>query len=492
MTPDEFRDAGHALVEWIAGYRERLAAQELPVQAQVRPGELLGRLPRAAPERGEPFSAVLRDLDALILPAVTHWQHPSFFGYFPAAAPLASVLGDMVSTGLGTVGLNWQACPALTELEQVTTHWLRDLMGLPPAFSGVLQDTASAATLIALISARELCSQHAAAGDGLQGSAAPLIVYTSSQAHSSVEKAALLAGFGRNYVRAVAVDGQFRMSMPALAAALDEDRAAGRRPCAVVATTGTTATTAMDPIAPIAALARSAGAWLHVDAAMAGNAMLLPECRHHWTGIERADSIVVNPHKWMGIAFDCSLYLVRDPEHLVRVMSTNPSFLQTPMDAQVRNYRDWGIPLGRRFRALKIWLTLRDQGAEAIRARLRRDLENARWLADAVDAAPPWARLAPVTLQTVCVRHEPQGVEGDALDRHTRRWMQAINDSGAAYLTPAVIDGRWMARVSIGAEATELEHVEALWRTMRAAAESSALESARETKRQGLPCSESP
>ena len=271
-------------------------------------------------------------------------------------------------------------------------------------------------------------------------------------------------------MRSLPVDTQYRLQVPALAAAIAADRAAGLRPCAIVATTGTTATTAMDPIGAIAAVAHREGLWLHVDAAMGGTAMLLPECRHHWTGIEGADSIVVNPHKWMTVAFDCTLYLVRDPEHLVRVMSTNPSFLQTPMDAQVRNYRDWGIALGRRFRALKIWVTLREQGMAAIRTRLRRDLANAQWLAAQVDATRPWRRIAPVTLQTVCVRHEPPGLEGEALDAHTRRWVQAINESGAACLTPAVIDGRWMARVSIGIELTEAQHVADLWQTMCAAA----------------------
>jgi aromatic-L-amino-acid decarboxylase len=474
VTPDEFRRAGHALVEWIAAYRERLAAGDLPVQSPMRPGELIAALPTAAPEDPEPFEDILRDLDALILPAITHWQHPRFFGFFPSVAPLASVLGDMLGTGLGQVGLTWQAAPALTELEQVTTDWLRDLLGVPATFSGVIQDTASAATFIALVCARERSTLHGAGRGGLQDEAAPLVVYTSGQAHSSVEKAALLAGFGRDNVRDVAVDAAFALRPAALRAAIDSDRAAGRRPCAVVATLGTTATTAMDPIAAIAAIAASEQLWLHVDGAMAGTALLLPEFRHHGAGLEQADSIVINPHKWMGIAFDCSLYLVRDPQHLVRVMSTNPSFLQTAADGEVRSYRDWGIALGRRFRALKIWITLREQGVEAIRARLRRDLANAQWLAAQVDAAPAWRRLAPVPLQTVCLRHEPAGVSGDALDRHTRRWAQAINDSGAAYLTPATIDGRWMVRVSIGMELTEREHVEALWRTLQAAAEASA------------------
>jgi len=474
VTPDEFRRAGHALVEWIAAYRERLAAGTLPVQAQVAPGDLIARLPATPPEHAEPIESILADLDTLVMPGITHWQHPRFFGYFPTGGSLTSVLGDMVSTGLGVIGLNWQASPALTELEQVTTDWLRDLLGLPPSFSGVIQDTASAASFVALVCARERATRYGAARGGLQRVAAPLVVYTSAQAHSSIEKAALLAGFGREHVRAVALDRDFRMDVAALEMAVREDRAAGRVPCAVVATAGTTATTAMDPISEIAAVASRESLWLHVDGAMGGAAMLLPECRHLWQGIEAADSIVINPHKWLTIAFDCSLYLVRDTEHLVRVMSTNPSYLQTPMDKQVRNYRDWGIPLGRRFRALKIWLTLREQGAEQIRARLRRDLANAQWLAAAVDATPAWRRIAPVVLQTVCVRHEPEGLDAAALDAHTRRWTQAINDSGIAYLTPAVIDGHWATRVSIGSALTERGHVEELWAAMRAAAAASA------------------
>ena len=474
MTPDEFRRAGHALVEWIASYRERLAGGDLPVQSRAAPGDLVARLPAKAPERGEPIEAILADLDTVILPGITHWQHPRFFGYFPSGASLTSVLGDMISTGLGVVGLNWQASPALTELEQVTTDWLRDLLGLPPTFSGVIQDTASAASFVALVCARERATGYGAARAGLQDGGPPLVVYTSAQAHSSVEKAALLAGFGRQHVRAIGVDVAYRMDVAQLEAAIRRDHAAGLRPCAVVATTGTTATTAMDPIAPIAAIARRERLWLHVDGAMGGSAMLLPEYRQYWEGIDAADSIVVNPHKWLTVAFDCSLYLVRDPEHLVRVMSTNPSYLQTPVDTKVRNYRDWGIPLGRRFRALKLWLTLREQGAEAIRARLRRDLANAQWLAAQIDAAPHWRRVAPVVLQTVCVRHEPPGLDAAALDAHTRRWTQAINDSGVAYLTPAVVDGRWMTRVSIGMELTEAVHVGELWQAMRAAADASA------------------
>ncbi|MBS0374278.1 MAG: aspartate aminotransferase family protein [Proteobacteria bacterium] len=474
MTPDEFRRAGHALVEWVAAYRERLAQGDLPVQSPLRPGELIAKLPAAAPEQGEPMERILADLDALILPGVTHWQHPRFFGYFPSGASLTSVLGDMVSTGLGVVGLNWQAGPALTELEQVTTDWLRDLLGLPAEFSGVIQDTASAATFVALVCARERASDYGASRGGLQGGGVPLVVYTSAQAHSSVEKAALLAGFGRMHVRAIELDADFRLDVAALEAAIRRDRAAGLAPCAIVATCGTTATTAMDPIASIAVIAGRERLWLHVDGAMGGNAMLLPECRHHWQGIEAADSIVINPHKWLTVAFDCSLYLVRDAQHLARVMSTNPSYLQTPMDRQVRNYRDWGIPLGRRFRALKLWFALREQGAESLRARLRRDLANAQWLAGEVAAAPHWRVIAPVVLQTVCIRYEPPGRSAEELDEHARRWTQAVNDSGFAYLTPAVVGGRWITRISIGMELTERRHVAELWGAIQRAAETAA------------------
>jgi len=253
-----------------------------------------------------------------------------------------------------------------------------------------------------------------------------------------------------------------------LETAIESDRAQGLQPCAVVATSGSTGITAFDPLADVAKVAKAYGLWMHVDAAMAGSAMILPECRPLWQGIEEADSLVMNPHKWLGAAFDCSIYFVRDPAHLVRVMSTNPSYLQTTVDAQVKNLRDWGIPLGRRFRALKLWFLIREQGISGLQARIRRDIANARWFADQVDATPNWKRVAPALLQTVCVRHEPPGLSGEALDTHTLAWVRRINESGKAYLTPAMLDGRWMARVSIGAEATEQRHVEGLWALMQA------------------------
>src|SRR5262249_14692982 len=442
-----------------------------PVMAGTAPGDVKARLPAAPPERPEDFGAVFRDLEQVLLPGLSHWQHPRFFGYFPSNAALASVLGDYLSTGLGVLGLSWQSSPALTELEEVVCDWARQMVGLSAAWSGVIQDTASASTLVALVCARERATGHGAARGGLQAEDRPLVVYASDQAHSSVEKAALLAGFGRANFRAVASDGAHAMRPDALAVAVRQDRAAGRRPCAVVATTGTTTSTGLDPLGAVATVARENGLWLHVDAALAGSAMIPPECRWMWEGVEGADSLVLNAHKWLGAAFDCSLYYVKAAEHLVRVMSTNPSYLQSAADGRVKNLRDWGIPLGRRFRALKLWCLLRAEGVAGLQTRLRRDLANARWLAEQVRSTPNWRVLAPVPLQTVCVRHEPPGQEGEALDQHTLAWVERVNRSGGGYLTPATLDGRWMVRVSIGSEATEREHVEALWGLIQQEAE---------------------
>jgi aromatic-L-amino-acid decarboxylase len=470
MTPEEFRAAGHRIVDWIADYRARVGT--LPVMSRVEPGDIRRQLPCNPPAGPEPFDAILADLDRIVMPGLSHWQHPRFFGYFPSNGLLSSVLGDYVSTGLGVLGLAWQSSPALTEVEEVVTDWLRKMVGLSDTWSGVIADTASTSALVALVCARERSSDYSLARGGLQSLPQPLVVYVSGHSHSSVDKAALLAGFGRDHLRHVPHDSQYGMRPEALLESIERDRRDGLCPCAVVATTGTTTSTAFDPIEPIAAIASRERLWLHVDAAMAGSAMILPECRWMWRGIEGADSIVINSHKWLGAAFDCSLYYVRDPVHLVRVMSTNPSYLQTAADAQVKNLRDWGVPLGRRFRALKLWFLIREQGVAALQARLRRDLANAQWLAEAVSARPQWRVLAPVRLQTLCVRHEPPGLDGDALDRHTQDWAARLNRSGFAYVTPAILDGRWMVRVSIGAEPTERADVESLWTRMRNEAES--------------------
>jgi aromatic-L-amino-acid decarboxylase len=469
MTADEFREHGHKLIDWIADYRETIANR--PVRAATQPGEVRASLPGEPPTGPQPFDAILADFESRIVPGLTHWQHPRFFGYFPANAELSSVLGDLLSSGLGVLGLNWQASPALTELEELTCDWVRQMVGLSAAWRGVIHDTASTASLIALLCARERATNFSLARGGLQAEPRALTVYVSTQSHSSVEKAALLAGFGRENVRAIPVDAAFAMRPDALAEAVRADAGAGKLPCAVVATTGTTASTALDPVAAVAEVAERHNLWLHVDAAMAGSAMILPECRWMWAGVERADSLVFNPHKWLGAVFDCSLSYYRDPQHLVRVMSTSPSYLRTAADDRATNYRDWGVALGRRFRALKLWFLIRSEGVGGLQARLRRDIASAKWLAEQVASTPNWRVCAPVPLQTVCVIHEPPGLSGEALDAHTRSWAERVNASGAAYLTPALLGGRWVVRVSVAGLTTELADVEALWRTMRDAAE---------------------
>jgi aromatic-L-amino-acid decarboxylase len=390
------------------------------------------------------------------------------------------VLGDLASSGLGALGITWQSAPALTEVEEVVVEWLRELTALPGSWKGVIQDTASSGCLVALLAARERASGYSETRGGLQAESAPLTVYTSQHAHSSVAKAVALAGYGQGNLRLIDVDPvTYAMRPEALASALASDVAAGRRPAAVVPSVGTTGTTAVDPLAQIIPLARRYGAWVHVDAAMAGSALILPEMRWLIDGVEGADSLAWNPHKWLGTVLDCSLLYVADPDHLVRVMSTNPSYLRSTVDGEVTQYKDWGIPLGRRFRALKLWFHLRLDGAEAIRTRLRRDLENARWLAGQVSSTPGWRVLAPVNLQTVVLRHEPAGavsktgavLDAGALNAHTLSWADRVNASGAALVTPSLLDGTWSVRVSIGAEPTERTDVAELWRLLRLAAE---------------------
>ncbi|WP_411092842.1 pyridoxal phosphate-dependent decarboxylase family protein [Streptomyces sp. 049-1] len=474
MTPEEFRTAGHALIDWIADYRKSVPS--LPVQAQVKPGDVARQLPAEAPVAPEEFMSVLADLDRVVVPGLTQIQHPMYFGWFPSNAVLSSVLGDLAASGLGALGITWQSAPALTEVEEVVVDWMRRLTGLPAQWRGAIHDTASTACLVAILAAREQASDYSEARGGLQSEQAPLTVYTTEHAHSSVAKAVALAGFGMDNLRLVEVDPDtYAMRPDSLRQMIEEDLLRGCKPAAVVVSIGTTGTTAIDPLAEITPIAREHGLWLHVDAAMAGSALFLPEMRWLVDGISEADSLAWNPHKWLGTVLDCSLLYVRDPQHLVRVMSTNPSYLRSTVDGEVTQYKDWGIPLGRRFRALKLWFQLRLDGPEAIRARLRRDLANARWLADTAEATPNWRVLAPVHLQTVCLRHEPSHLvstggdilDGEALDAHTLAWADAINASGAALVTPSRLNGRWVVRVSIGAELTELSDVEAVWKLLR-------------------------
>ena len=466
MTPEEFRKAGHELIDWIADYRERVP--DMPVRAQVKPNDVRNALPKQAPKSAESFEAVLSDLENIVVPGVTQVQHPMHYGWFPSNASLASVLGDIASSGMGTLGISWESCPALTEVEQVVCDWLRQLTGLSEAWHGSVHETASTACVTAMILAREKASDLSKNHGGLPASKSPLIIYSTKQAHSSIAKAVQLAGFGNDNLRYIEEDPYTRAMKPeALATAVAKDRAAGNIPAGIVCSVGATGTTAMDPVDAIADIANAEDIWLHVDAAMAGSAMLLPECRHLWQGVEKADSVAWNPHKWMGTILDTALMYVRDVDHLERVMSTNPSYLRSSADGEVVQYRDWGIPLGRRFRALKLWFHLRIDGPDAIRERLRRDLDNAQWFKQQIESMSGWEVLAPVDLQTVCIRHTPKGddgklLSGDALDQYTLNWVDKINSSGEAFMSASVLDEQWMVRVSIGVESTEREHLEKL------------------------------
>lgn len=468
MTPEEFRAAAHELVDWIADRRADVEAR--PVRPAVEPGDIVAALPAEPPTDPVGAEQVLRDLDQIVAPGITEVQHPMHFGWFPSNASLSSVLGDLASSGLGSLGISWESSPALTEVEEVVVDWLRQLTGLDDGWHGVIQDTASSACLVAMLAARERATDHRQTTTGLGGLEQPLCVYTTAEAHSSVRKAALLAGFGADFIRLIELDPWTRdMKTDGLAAAMAADRDAGRRPTIVVASAGSTGTTAFDPIGEIVEVAERHDVWVHVDAAMAGSALVLPEKRELFAGMEGADSISWNPHKWFGTILDCSLMYLRDPDHLIRIMSTNPSYLRSTAGGEATQYRDWGIPLGRRFRALKLWYQLRIDGIESIRSRLRRDLDNAEWLAGQFRDLPDWEVIAPVRLQTVCLRHTPPGLSGEALDDHTLSWVRAINTSGSAFLSPSVLDDRWMVRVSVGVESTERHHLERLIELMQEA-----------------------
>lgn len=468
MTPEEFRKRGREIIDWLADYHAKIS--DYPVQPATQPGDVKAMLPASPPVDAEGFDEIIADLDSVVLPNISHWQHPRFFGYFPSNSLGSGILGDLVCSGLGVLGLSWQSSPAVTEIEEVTVDWFRQMVGLSSAWFGVINDTASTSTLVALLCAREKTTGFSLVRQGLQAELKPLTIYTSASAHSSVEKAALLAGFGRENIRMVDIDGNFAMRPEALEDMITADIHAGLKPCAIVAAVGGTATVSIDPVSQIAAIARKHGLWLHIDAAMAGNAMILPELRWMWDGIEGADSVVINAHKWLGVPFDCSLYFVRDEPHLLRVMSADPSFLQSQADEKVRNLRNTGIPLGRRFRALKLWFAIREQGVSGLQARLRRDISLAQDLRSKVEATPGWEVVAPVVLQTVCIVYRPRSVPSHRLDDFTRAWAHAVNASGQAYVTPATAAGHWMVRVSIGTIFTEASDIEAVWRTIQEAA----------------------
>lgn len=452
MTPEEFRDEAHRMVDWMADYLRDVGHH--PVVPTQAPGMVRRSLPTTPPAGAEPFGRLTADFQELILPGMTHWGHPGFFAYFPAGRSPESLLAEMLTTTMGAQCMSWQTSPAATELEQVVMDWLRQMLLLPPGFTGVIQDTASTATLVALITARDRA-------------AAPherLTVYASMEAHSSVAKGARLAGFRAEHLRLVPTDAQYAMRPEALAALLEADVAAGLIPAAIVATVGTTASTGMDPLPPLADLAERHGAWLHVDAAYAGSAAILPELRPMLAGVERADSFLMNPHKWLAVHFDCTAYYVRDVAALLRSFSAAPEYLRTAHDAEVVNFRDWGIPLGRRFRALKLWFVIRSHGVAGLQALIRSHIEMAQGFARRLAAAPGWELLAPVPLALVCFRHRPDGMpDGPVLDAHNRDLLQRVNASGRVFLTHAMLGGHYAIRLALGHSGTTQEAVDEAW-----------------------------
>ncbi len=463
MTTEEFRRYGHATVDWIADYLDRV--DTLPVLPKVSPGAIRAQLPRQAPQVGEPFDEILRDVGKILLPGITHWQSPHFFAFFPANNSGPSILGELLSAGLGVQGMLWATSPACTELETHVLDWVVDLLDLPAGFKsntpggGVIQDSASSAVLCALLAARERATNFDSNRRGCDGR---LVAYTSTQAHSSVEKAVKIAGLGEAHLRSIEVDENFAMRPELLAEQIRQDRAAGFKPCFVSATVGTTSSNAIDPIARLGTLCRKENLWLHVDGAMAGTAALCPEFRHIHDGLEQADSYAFNPHKWMFTNFDCDCFYVRDRSALIRTLSVLPEYLRNRAteSGAVIDYRDWQVPLGRRFRALKLWFVLRHYGATGLQYHVRRHVELARlfanWIADSAD----FELAAPVPLNLVCFRHRGG-------DERNRELLEALNGTGQIYLTHTMLEGRFTLRFCVGQTWTEFEHVQAAWQLIR-------------------------
>jgi aromatic-L-amino-acid decarboxylase len=463
MTPEEFRRYGHAVVDWIADYQSRI--ESFPVLSQAKPGEIRASLPVNPPAQGEAFEAVLKDVEQFILPGVTHWQSPNFFAYFPCNASGPGILGDLVSSGLGVQGMLWSTSPACTELETHVMDWLVGMLGLPEKFlssdtgGGVIQDTASSAVLCALLAARERVTGYASNKKGCDGK---LVAYASTQTHSSLEKAAMIAGIGTENLRLIEVNEEFAMRPEALARQIEGDRSAGLTPCFVCATVGTTSSNAMDPVGAIADVCRRSNLWLHVDAAMSGTAMVCPEFRHLQSGAELADSYNFNPHKWMGANFDCSCFWVADRKALIQTLSILPEYLrnQATESGAVIDYRDWHIQLGRRFRSLKLWFVIRHYGVEGLQHNVREHVRLAQEFAGWVRDDDHFEIAAPVPLNLVCFRHKT----GDAANQTI---MDRLNKSGDLFLTHTKLNGKLTLRLSVGQMHTKARHVEKAWERIK-------------------------
>jgi aromatic-L-amino-acid decarboxylase len=471
LSRAEFTAEGRALIEWIGRYLSEV--EDYPVLSPVQPGVVRSALPTTPPTSGAPFAELMAEFERSVLPGVTHWNHPGFFAYFAISGSGPGILAELLTAALNINGMLWRTSPAATELEEVVLDWLRQMLGLPAGLFGIICDTASISTMLSLAAAREAQPDLMVRERGLAGrpDLPTLRVYTSAQSHSSVDKGAISLGFGHDNIVHVEVDGDWRMRPDALAAAIARDRLRGCRPVAVVATVGTTGTSSIDPVPEIADVCQREGLWLHVDASYAGIAAIVPEMREVLAGVERADSLVVNPHKWLFTPVDCSALYTRRPEVLRRAFSLVPDYLQTSAPTDVVNYMDYGVQLGRRFRALKLWAVLRVFGTNGLIERVRYHCELAREFASWVDAAPDWERVAPVPFSLVCFRHVPPGLAPDATDAHNAEILERVNASGRVYLSHTKLNGRFVLRLAIGNIRTERRHVAMAWDLLRQASE---------------------
>lgn len=465
MPLPDFRTAGHQVIDWITDYLAEI--EQYPVLARVAPGQVAAMLPIDAPEEGSPIDAILQDIDRVVLPGVTHWNHPGFFAYFGITGSGPGILGEAIAAALNVNAMLWRTGPAATELEERTLDWLRQMLGLPPIFAGHIQDTASSSTLVAIAAAREAAGLSIR-DQGMSGrDLPPLRLYCSEEAHSSVEKGAIMVGIGRDGVRKIATDAAFRMDPAALRRAIDDDRRRGALPFCVVATLGTTSTTSIDPLEEISAICRQEGLWLHVDAAYGGAAAVIPEMRDMWKGIEGVDSLVVNPHKWLFVPIDCSALFFRDSAGARAAFSLVPEYLTTPEGQEVTNLMDYGHALGRRFRSLKLWMVLRYFGRVGLEERLREHISLARELASWIDDALEWELMAPVPFSTVCFRYNPGGRTEEELDRINEQILSRVNASGEVFLSHTRLRGRYALRMAIGNLRTQLQHVKRAWELLQ-------------------------
>jgi aromatic-L-amino-acid decarboxylase len=466
MSPDEFRRYGRAVVDWIADYHERI--ESFPVLSRSAPGEVRAALPDKPPERGEPFEAMLADVEKIILPGITHWQSPKFHAFFPGNSSYPAVLGELLAAGFSVQGMLWSTSPACTELETHVLDWVATMLGLPESFlssstgGGVIQDSASSAQLCAVLAGRERSTNFASNAHGCDGK---LVAYTSSQAHSSIEKAVKISGIGAENLRLIEVDEQFAMKPEHLARAIAEDKLRGLIPCFVAATVGTTSSNAIDPVRRIGEICREHGVWLHVDAAMAGTAAICPEFRHIHDGLEYADSYCFNPHKWMFTNFDCDCFYVADRKVLIQTLSVLPEYLRNKAteSGAVIDYRDWHVPLGRRFRALKLWFVIRHYGVEGLQHHVREHVRLAHEFRSGVENDELFELAAPVPLNLVCFRMKG----GDELNQ---KLMDEVNHSGELFISHTKLDGKLTLRFCIGQTRTERRHVEAAWKLFQATA----------------------